>query len=117
MQALLVEDNPVSRRLGVLQLNRLGFTVDAAENGDAAIEKCASNSYDAVLMDVQMPGKDGFETTQAIRAQEKTHVPIIALTANAMVEDRERCLGAGMDDYLAKPLKIDCLMTLLRRWI
>ncbi len=114
---LIVEDNAVSRRLGVLQLTRLGFDVDTAENGDAAIEKCRDNPYDAILMDVQMPGKDGFETTKSIRAQETIRTPIIALTANAMLEDREKCLSSGMDDYLAKPLRIDQLVILLQRWI
>ncbi len=112
---LVVEDNPASRRLCVLQLQKLGFKTDAVESGEGALEKCRGEAFDAILMDVQMPGMDGLETTRALRSHEKIHVPIIALTANAMPEDRQRCLDAGMDDYLAKPLKVDRLMEVLGR--
>lgn len=112
---LVVEDNAASRRLCVLQLQKLGFKADSVESGEGALEKCREHAFDAILMDVQMPGMDGLETTKAIRSHEKIHVPIIALTANAMPEDRQRCLDAGMDDYLAKPLKVDRLLEILGR--
>jgi two-component system, sensor histidine kinase and response regulator len=118
---LLVEDNPVNREVAVGMLESLGCVADAAENGRLAIEAMNAATYDAVLMDCQMPVMDGLTATGEIRRREHTsgaaRVPIIALTANAMEGDRERCLGAGMDDFLSKPFTQQQLATLLRRWL
>jgi signal transduction histidine kinase/CheY-like chemotaxis protein/HPt (histidine-containing phosphotransfer) domain-containing protein len=118
---LLVEDNPVNREVAVGMLDSLGCTIDAAENGWLAIEAMNTAAYDAVLMDCQMPVMDGLTATGEIRRREQTsgaaRVPIIALTANAMEGDRERCLAAGMDDFLSKPFSQQQLATLLRRWL
>ena len=118
---LLVEDNPVNREVAVGMLESLGCATDAAENGWLAIEAMNAASYDAVLMDCQMPVMDGLTATGEIRRREQTsgaaRVPVIALTANAMEGDRERCLAAGMDDFLSKPFTQQQLATLLRRWL
>jgi len=118
---LLVEDNPVNREVAVAMLENLGCAADAAENGRLAIEAMTTATYDAVLMDCQMPVMDGLTATGEIRRREQAsgaaRVPIIALTANAMEGDRERCLAAGMDDFLSKPFSQQHLATLLRRWL
>ena len=118
---LLVEDNPVNREVAVGMLESLGCTADAAENGWMALRAMNSATYDAVLMDCQMPVMDGLAATGEIRRREQAsgaaRVPIIALTANAMEGDRERCLAAGMDDFLSKPFTQQQLATLLRRWL
>jgi two-component system sensor histidine kinase/response regulator len=118
---LLVEDNAVNREVAVGMLESLGCVTDAAENGRLAVEAMTSSAYDAVLMDCQMPVMDGLTATGEIRRREHSfgaaRVPIIALTANAMDGDRERCLAAGMDDFLSKPFTQQQLATLLRRWL
>jgi len=118
---LLVEDNPVNREVAVGMLESLGCATDAAENGWTALKAMNTATYDAVLMDCQMPVMDGLAATGEIRRREQTsgaaRVPIIALTANAMEGDRERCLAAGMDDFLSKPFTQQQLATLLRRWL
>jgi two-component system, sensor histidine kinase and response regulator len=118
---LLVEDNPVNREVAVGMLESLGCRIDAAENGWLAVEAMNVTTYDAVLMDCQMPIMDGLTATAEIRRREQTsgaaRVPVIALTANAMEGDRERCLAAGMDDFLSKPFAQQQLATLLRRWL
>ena len=118
---LLVEDNPVNREVAVGMLESLGCAAHSAENGRLAIEAMNAAAYDAVLMDCQMPVMDGLTATGEIRRREQqlggARVPIIALTANAMEGDRERCLAAGMDDFLSKPFTQQQLATLLRRWL
>ena len=118
---LVVEDNPVNREVAVGMLENLGCTIETAENGWLAIEAMNTQAYDAVLMDCQMPVMDGLTATGEIRRREQTsgaaRVPVIALTANAMEGDRERCLAAGMDDFLSKPFTQQQLATLLRRWL
>ena len=118
---LLVEDNPVNREVAAGMLESLGCITQAAENGWLAIEAMNGSSYDAVLMDCQMPIMDGLTATAEIRRRESSaggaRIPIIALTANAMDGDRERCLAAGMDDFLSKPFTQQQLSTLLRRWL
>jgi CheY-like chemotaxis protein/HPt (histidine-containing phosphotransfer) domain-containing protein len=118
---LLVEDNPVNREVAVGMLESLGCTADAAENGWLALKLMATETYDAVLMDCQMPVMDGLATTGEIRRREQSsgaaRVPIIALTANAMEGDRQRCLDAGMDDFLSKPFTQQQLAAQLRRWL
>ncbi len=110
LSILLAEDNPVNQKLATRLLQKMGHTVTVAHNGRQAVEAYVRDHYDLILMDVQMPEMDGFEATAAIREREKTQdskpIPIIAMTAHAMAGDRERCLDAGMDGYVAKPIKM-----------
>ncbi|MBC9784144.1 response regulator [Heliobacterium chlorum] len=117
---LLVEDSPVNRKLTVMQLNKIGFgDVDVCVNGREAVKAASAKPYGIILMDCQMPVMDGFEATKAIRRIEGVmgrYTPIIALTAHAMEGDRERCLQAGMDDYISKPVKLEELHRALGQW-
>lgn len=116
---LLVEDNRVNQQVALGMLGRIGCTVETAANGREAVERCATRRYDLVLMDCHMPEMDGFEATAAIRAAEASagrRTPIVALTANAIEGDRERCLTAGMDDYLPKPIRLADLRRVVQRW-
>jgi PAS domain S-box-containing protein len=118
LRILLIEDNAVNQLVTTRLLEREGHSVAGAESGLRGLEALARESFDAVLMDVQMPGMDGIETTRAIRARERgvaRRTPIIAFTAHAMKEDRERCLAAGMDAYLAKPVETAELIETLAR--
>ena len=117
---LLAEDNPVNQRVALAILDKLGCAVDAVSTGHQAIAAWKARPYDLILMDVQMPELDGLEATACIRAAEQAmgrHVPIIALTAHAMESDREACLKAGMDDYLAKPILRDALRSAIERMV
>ncbi len=117
---LLVEDNPISQKLGLVQLKGLGYQVETVSSGYEAVRSVSQGHYALVLMDCQMPGMDGYEATAAIRQQEietGVHIPIIALTANTMPGDREKCITAGMDDYLAKPVSPEDLHTMLQQWL
>jgi two-component system sensor histidine kinase/response regulator len=129
LRVLLVEDNRVNQEICKAMLKKLGCEVDLAADGRAGVEAAFGNRYDLVLMDCQMPVMDGFEATSTIRAREAEldaelrasglppqRLPVVALTANAMTGDRERCLAAGMDDYLAKPFKKDQLEATLAKW-
>jgi signal transduction histidine kinase/DNA-binding response OmpR family regulator/HPt (histidine-containing phosphotransfer) domain-containing protein len=120
-KVLLVEDNPVNREVAVGMLESLGCEIQTAQNGWLAIEAMNTATFDAVLMDCQMPVMDGLTATGEIRRREQNsgglRVPIIAITANAMDGDRERCIAAGMDDFLSKPFSQQQLATLLRRWL
>ena len=118
-RVLVVEDNPVNQRVAVLILEGLGFLTDVAGDGSEAVKAIGRTPYAAVLMDCQMPVMDGFEATREIRRAEggAGHIPIIAMTAGAMEGDRDRCLAAGMDDYLAKPVRREDLDAVLRRWV
>ena len=117
---LLVDDNETNRVTATHQLARLGYRVATAANGQQAVDTLAltDHPYDVVLMDCQMPEMDGFTATRAIREHEGAarRVPIVAMTANAMQGDRERCLAAGMDDYLSKPVRLEPLRAVLERW-
>jgi two-component system sensor histidine kinase/response regulator len=113
---LLVEDNLINQKLAVHQLTQMGYAVDVAANGHEALDALATVSYALVLMDCQMPLMDGFEATRRIRRNEQVaggHIQIVAMTANAMQGDRERCLEAGMDDYLAKPIRRELLAMMM----
>ncbi|MGH8672085.1 MAG: MHYT domain-containing protein [Burkholderiales bacterium] len=118
-RVLLVEDNPVNQEVALAMLEILGCQTEVAENGHAAIEAMQCNTYDLVLMDCQMPEMDGFTATQEIRCNEGStrSTPIIALTANAIEGDREKCLDSGMNDYLSKPFTQDQLQAMLQRWV
>jgi CheY-like chemotaxis protein len=118
---LVAEDNPVNQELARTMLQNLGCEVTVVANGLAAVKAVEAGRFDAVLMDVQMPEMDGLVATATIRSREvRTHArrtPIIALTANAFVQDREACMSAGMDDYLGKPFTLEKLRTALGRWL
>jgi CheY-like chemotaxis protein len=115
---LLVEDNQVNQEMTVEILARGGIRVDVACNGAEALSMVAQTAYDGVLMDCQMPVMDGFEATRRIRAQPHfAHLPILAMTANAMAGDKEKCLQAGMNDHIAKPLDVNQLFITLQRWV
>lgn len=118
---LLVEDNPVNLLVAQRLLQLANFDYISAENGEVALELLQQHKFDLVLMDCQMPVLDGYRTTQAWRAieqaEQRPHLPIIAMTANAMAEDRQKCLDAGMDDYLSKPVDRKLLQQLLKLWL
>jgi CheY-like chemotaxis protein len=118
-RVLVAEDNPVNQRVAVRMLERLGLGADVASDGHEAVQSYARQPYAAILMDCQMPELDGFEATAQIRAREGTgrRTPIVAMTASAMRGDRERCLEAGMDDYISKPITIESLSAVLERWL
>jgi signal transduction histidine kinase/ligand-binding sensor domain-containing protein/CheY-like chemotaxis protein len=119
LHILIAEDNKINQKVLSKMLARLGCTTDIAENGAIAIEMAKVRAYDAILMDCQMPEMDGLEATAAIRrlSPEWAQVPIVAVTANAFPEERVSCIGAGMNDYLSKPVAIDDLNKMLQRWI
>jgi CheY-like chemotaxis protein/HPt (histidine-containing phosphotransfer) domain-containing protein len=114
---LLVEDNPVNQEVTQSMLQLLGCRSDLTKNGREAVEAVSRNRYDLVLMDCQMPVMDGYAATRVIRKSETSRTPIIALTANALAGDNDRCLAAGMDDYLSKPFTLQTLRTILERWL
>src|SRR5256884_3356421 len=117
---LLVEDNLINQQvaLGILQIQ--GYSVTVVNNGREALDAHAQGAFDLILMDCHMPEMDGFEATREIRGRERSsigkRVPIVALTANAMAQDREECLNAGMDDHLSKPFSIQTMQEMLERW-
>jgi CheY-like chemotaxis protein/HPt (histidine-containing phosphotransfer) domain-containing protein len=118
---LLVEDNLINQRVALSMLARLGLTADVADDGRSALTAAAGRRYDLILMDCQMPNMDGFEASAELRRREEQEgcprTPIVALTANVMQGDRERCFVAGMDDYIPKPLKLERLRDAIGQWL
>src|SRR5262249_44544832 len=120
MHVLLAEDNPVNRMVATRLLESRGHQVFSVSNGQEALEAIKGTSFDLVLMDCQMPVMDGFRASMLVREYEATHgirrTPIVALTANALAGDRERCMEVGMDDYLSKPVRPESLDAALQKW-
>jgi two-component system sensor histidine kinase/response regulator len=116
-RVLIVEDNAANLKVAVRMVERLGYRADTAGNGEEAVRVLRTVDYDAVLMDCQMPEMDGYEATRQIRREQRRHTPIVAMTASAMAGDRERCLAAGMDDYVSKPIKRHVVAAVLERWL
>lgn len=118
-RVLVVEDNPINRKVAASMVEHLGYTADVVVNGLEAVEACARSTYDAILMDCQMPVLDGLRSTAWIRQREgrTRRTPIIALTADTLGEDRQRCFTAGMDDFLSKPVTLALLRDTLARWV
>jgi len=116
---LLAEDNVINQKVAQAILARVGCTVDVAENGVRAVAMAAAKAYDLILLDCQMPEMDGYEAAAAIRKLERGHrrTPIVAATASAFLEDKARCLAAGMDDYISKPITKASLAAVLERWL
>jgi signal transduction histidine kinase/CheY-like chemotaxis protein len=116
---LIVDDNPVNQLVAARAVNRLGYLTEVASGGEQALEAVAASQFDAILLDCQMPGMDGYQTAAEIRRREagQGHIPIIAATANTMEGDREKCLASGMDDYLPKPIRFAELKAALDRWV
>src|SRR5262249_691440 len=119
LRILVVEDNAVNQRVIEAMLAKRGYVVECAGNGREGLERIAENQYALVFMDCQMRELDGYEATAALGGRERPgeHLPVVAMTAHAMKGDRERCLAAGMDDYLAKPLRPELLDAVLERWL
>ena len=118
LRILLAEDNEVNQRVATRILDKLGHSVDVVDNGQKALDALLAKQYDLVLMDIQMPVMDGFKATAALRKQEEStgcHLPIIAMTAHAISGDRERCLVAGMDDYVSKPINVSSIAEAIAR--
>ena len=124
LRILLAEDNPFNQMIALRFLAKLGYQADCAVNGVEVLKALNQKSYDLILMDVQMPEMDGLEATRQIRQMEAAReggdranqIKIIAMTANVMTEDRETCLEVGMDDFISKPVRIDALEKMLKRW-
>jgi len=120
IKILLVEDNLINQKITLLTLNPLVSSIDTASNGKEALDKFGTSNYDLILMDIQMPVMSGLVAAEKIRALESTtnsHVPIIAITANAMIGDKEKCLSAGIDDYISKPFQPAALLEKIKRII
>lgn len=116
LRILMAEDNPINQRVGKLILQKAGFAVDLVGDGNEAVEAHRANPYDVILMDCQMPTMDGFEASRSIRQMTNRQPAIIAVTANALVGEREKCLLAGMNDYLSKPFQAEQLIGMVRKW-
>jgi CheY-like chemotaxis protein/HPt (histidine-containing phosphotransfer) domain-containing protein len=118
LRLLLADDNPINQKVGLNVLKRLGYRADVAANGREVLHALEQKTYDLILLDVQMPEMDGFEATRAIRERwpEARRPRIIAMTGNALLGDREKCLAAGMDDYISKPVRPGELQAVLERW-
>jgi CheY-like chemotaxis protein len=116
VRILMAEDNLINQRVGKLILQKAGYAIDLVSDGIEALEAHRKTPYDLILMDCQMPAMDGFEATRQIRALDARQPVIVAVTANALVGERERCLAVGMDDYLSKPFQADQLISIVAKW-
>jgi CheY-like chemotaxis protein len=118
-QILLAEDNPVNQKLAALMLTKAGHRVTLAQNGREVLDKflASSDRIDLIFMDVQMPEVDGLEATRRIRESGFDEIPIVAMTANAMKGDREKCLNAGMNDFVTKPIKKEIVLAMVSKWV
>ena len=115
---MLAEDEPINQMIAQEMLEELGFDITVANNGKEALDLVMENTYDLILTDMQMPVMDGLEATSRIRALAKgKRVPIVAMTANAFAEDRAKCLAAGMNDFVAKPVDPETLFATLFKWL
>ncbi|MEM7355551.1 MAG: response regulator, partial [Acidobacteriota bacterium] len=115
---LVAEDNHVNQMVAVAMLRKLGYRADVVANGLEVLETLQQVPYDLVLMDCQMPDMDGYEAAEEIRRRSAGgDIPIVAMTAHALASDRDRCFASGMSDYIAKPVKVEVLRTVLERWI
>jgi signal transduction histidine kinase/CheY-like chemotaxis protein len=117
IRVLVAEDNTINQKVAFGLLTRLGCEVETASDGQEALEMAAEHEYDLIFMDCRMPRMDGFAATQALREQLEHFIPIVAMTANVLEGDRERCLEAGMDDYVTKPMRPETLKAVLERWV
>ncbi|MBN1932015.1 MAG: response regulator [Desulfobacterales bacterium] len=122
MRILLAEDNLSNQKLIKMMLKKVGYQVEVANNGIEGVQKytASPNNFNLILMDIQMPGMDGMEATKTIREWEAANsgrVPIVAMTANAMQGDREKCFEIGMDDYIAKPIKKELVFKIINKWV
>ena len=117
MRILMAEDNAINQRVGKLILQRAGIAIDLVADGKEAVEAHQASPYDLILMDCQMPAMDGFEASRRIRQMQSKQPIIVAVTANALVGERERCLEAGMDDYLSKPFQAEQLVAVVKKWL
>ena len=113
---LMAEDNQINQRVGKLILQRAGYAIDLVDDGSEALEAHRAHPYDLILMDCQMPTMDGFEASRRIRELEGQQPVIVAVTANALVGEREKCLDAGMNDYLSKPFQAEQLVAVVKKW-
>ncbi|MCO5388064.1 MAG: response regulator [Desulfosporosinus sp.] len=116
---LLVEDTLANQKLATVMLRQLGYNTDLAENGQKAVAMCNIKNYDIILMDCQMPLMDGYEASSIIKKSKGLHrdTVIIAMTAHAMEGDRDKCINAGMDDYFSKPINMNKLDKILKKWL
>lgn len=112
----MAEDNQINQRVGKLILQHAGFAIDLVSDGSEALEAHKAEPYDLILMDCQMPTMDGLEACRQIRKLDTVQPVIVAVTANALVGEREKCLEAGMDDYLSKPFQAEQLVAVVRKW-
>jgi CheY-like chemotaxis protein len=120
LQILLVEDNIINQKVTILTLRSMVKSIDTASNGKEALDKFGTSNYDLILMDIQMPLMTGLMAAEKIRALESTthsHIPIIAITANAMIGDKEKCIAAGIDDYISKPFMPVTLVEMIKKLI
>ena len=113
----MAEDNAINQRVGKLILQRAGFDIDLVSDGSEALVRHRAHPYDLILMDCQMPTMDGFEASRQIRRLDARQPAIIAVTANALVGEREKCFEAGMDDYLSKPFQAEQLVGVVKKWM
>jgi CheY-like chemotaxis protein len=121
IRILIAEDNVINQRVALGLLHKIGAAADAVANGNEALKALETVRYDLVFMDCQMPELDGYETTELIRNKSSSvldhNIPIIAMTAHTMQGDREKCIAAGMNDYIPKPITLDALAACLKKWI